>query len=248
MSASKLGRLVVVDAIDGAGKTTAINGLADYLAERGHDKQFDLVDFQQRHHRLPELEELGDAEVLLAAEPTYSWIGAGIREELVKTHKDRSYSGMSAVRAFALDREILYKRVIIPFLATSPKHWVIQDRGLITSLAYQPLQDPSVDVSDVLMEPGNLTELSCPPDLLCLLTLDVSIAQNRLEGRKEKQDDHIFETKDFQRALAERYMLDEVRDPFADTGSVIVEIDASKTPGYTIEQIRNALANLFKIK
>lgn len=237
MSENKNGRLIVIDAIDGAGKSTAIKGMHDFLETQGIAPAFDMVAFQQEHHRLPEITELEGAKLLLAAEPTQSWIGAGLRNELIAKHPDRSYSALSATHAFALDREILYKRVIMPFLSTEPGRVVIQDRGLISTLAYQPLQDPELNIEEMLELPGNQTELSRAPDVLLLLTLDVAIAQERLADRTEKRDESVFENEDFQSALTKRYLREDVRRPFIEHGTKIVEIDASQTPEMTVDQI-----------
>lgn len=225
---NQAGKLIVIDAIDGAGKSTAIGAMVDWLASKGK-KSFDLVAFQKEHHRLPELEELGDADLLLSAEPTYSWVGAAIREEIIKEHTDRTYDGKTAALAFSIDRYILFSRLILPFLQTKPDAWVIQDRGTISSLAYQPLQDPSVTLDWLLTLDGNKLELSRPPELLLLLRLAPEVAMTRLSGREEKMDGHIFEQATFQERLAARYRDPDVLAPYKNAGTEVIEIDASRS-------------------
>lgn len=244
MNEHKRGKIIVIDAIDGAGKSTAIKGIARWLEERGIAPAFDLIAFQEAENRLPEIKELGDAKLLIAAEPTHSWIGRAIREELIAKHENRAYSGRAAAEAFALDRLILYRRVIIPFLEKRPDGFVIQDRGLISSLAYQPLQDPTLAIDELMMLEGNRLELEYAPDLMLLLTLDVATAQSRLAGRIEKRDASAFEAEDFQKRLAGRYTLPEVRRPFIEQGTRIAEIDASKNEQVTLEQIIPHLSDL----
>lgn len=225
---TQAGKLIVIDAIDGAGKSTAIGAMVEWLKNQDK-KPFDLIEFQKTHHRLPELEELGDADLLLSAEPTYSWVGAAIREEIVKEHPDRTYDGKTAALAFALDRHILFTRLILPFLQTKPNAWVIQDRGTISSLAYQPLQDPSVTLDWLLTLDGNKLELSRPPDILLLLRLAPEEAMKRLDSRTEKLDGHIFEQATFQERLAARYRDPDVLAPYKNAGTSIIEIDASRS-------------------
>ncbi len=225
---TQAGKLVVIDAIDGAGKSTAIGAMVEWLKSQGK-KPFDLIEFQKTHHRLPELEELGDANLLLSAEPTYSWVGAAIREELIKEHPDRTYDGKTTALAFALDRHILFSSLILPFLQRKPDAWVIQDRGAISSLAYQPLQDPNVTLDWLLTLDGNKLELSRPPDILLLLRLAPEEAMKRLDGRTEKLDGHIYEQATFQERLAARYRDPAVLAPYKNAGTPVVEVDASKT-------------------
>lgn len=231
-------RVIVIDAIDGAGKTTAITAMRKFLEEKDM-RSFDVPDFERKHGFLPQATDLAvrSCDLLLAAEPTYSGIGRVIRDELVKTHENRNYSGMSAMHAFALDREILYKRLILPFLSQEPGRWIIQDRGLISSLAYQPLQDAAVTINDIMQLEGNRIELSCAPDILFLLALEPEIAEKRLAGREDKKDDHIFEKSDFQKKLAARYRMSEVLAPYKEAGTNIIEIDASRSP----EKVANDL-------
>lgn len=225
------GRLVIVDAIDGAGKYTAIKAMADHLSSQGR-KIFNLSEYAQREHRLPLVDEPGitDADVLISSEPTFCWIGAAIREEIIKVHVGRSYHARAAAEAFALDRQVLFTRVILPFLQAKPGRYVLQERGVISSLAYQPLQDTSVSVDWLLSLEGNRAELSRPPDLLFLLRLTSEEAMKRLGGRADKVDGHIYEELSFQERLIARYRAPEVLAPYQAAGTKIVEIDASQSP------------------
>ena len=242
------GRLVVIDAIDGAGKSTVIRAMTDWLAQKNL-AVFDLLAYQKEHHRLPDVESaeesaLHAADVLISAEPTYSWIGAAIREEIIKVHSGYSYHGKAAAEAFALDRQVLFTRVILPFLSAKPNRWVIQDRGLISSLAYQPLQDERVTLDWLLSLEGNRAELARPPELLLLLRLAPEEAMTRLSNRKEKVDGDIYETASFQEKLALRYRDPAVLAPYRDAGTRIIEIDASGSPEDVGKRACEALASL----
>ncbi|MFA6429968.1 MAG: hypothetical protein WCV84_05750 [Patescibacteria group bacterium] len=241
--------LIVLDAIDGAGKSTVIRGIADHFRAQGK-AVFDLVAYMQEHGSLPEVDgpELANINVLISAEPTYCWVGKAIREEVIKTHPHRIYDVQTIARFFSEDRLILFKHVILPFLQSRADRWVIQDRGCITSLTYQPLDarikgDTTVTESWIASLPGNALELSRPPELLLLLRLAPAVAMDRLAGRTSKVDGDVFEIATFQEQLALRYRDPQVLAPYKNAGTAIVEVDASQTPERVVaEALRHIIA------
>lgn len=239
------GKLIIVDAIDGAGKYTAIKAMAEHLATK-ELKIFNLSEYTQREHRLPLVDEPGivDADVLISSEPTFCWVGAAIREEIIKAQVGRSYHARAAAEAFALDRQVLFTRVILPFLQARPDRYVLQERGVISSLAYQPLQDSTVTIPWLLSLEGNRAELSRPPNILFLLRLTSEEAMKRLSGRTDKVDGHIYEELPFQERLIARYRDPEVLAPYVEAGTKIVEIDASVTPEAVGKAVLETLASL----
>ena len=94
---------------------------------------------------------------ILAFEPTYEGIGAVIRNEIIKKGTGRSYSAATTAQAYALDREVLYRTTVLP--ALKKQKFVVQDRGLPASLAYQSAQaeisKEKLTVEDILALPGN---------------------------------------------------------------------------------------------
>ena len=234
--------LIVLDAIDGAGKSTVMRGIADYFRAKNL-RVFDLVPFTKQFGLLPEHDdpELKDADVLLSAEPTYCWVGRAIRDDLIKNHPNRTYDGHVVAQAFSIDRLELFSRVILPFLNARPDRWVIQDRGTITSLAYQTVQDPAITPEWLMTLEGNRLELTRPPDLLLLLRLAPETALRRLSGRAEKNDGAVFENATFQERVAAQYRNPAVLKPYADAGTRIVEIDATQPPE---EVIRDAIREI----
>ncbi len=237
--------LVVVDAIDGAGKTTVLKAMAQHLANQGL-RTFDVPAYAKEHHVLPEFDypEVQAADVLLSAEPTYAWIGAAVREEFIKPHTNRTYDGMIVANVFALDRQILFSRLILPFLSARQNRWIIQDRGVITSLAYQPLQDESVKLPWLLQLEGNRLELSRAPDLLIILDLPALQAQERVANRGERQD--IFEETDFQTRLEARYHDEAVLAPFREQGTKVVYLDATQPAELVAKQACEELEKMKK--
>ena len=136
----------------------------------------------------------------------------------------RDYSGLSTAHAFSLDREILYKKLIIPALKSGKT--IIQERGVVTSLVYQPVQNPGerISLTDVINLHGNKVTLKHAPDLLIITIIDPDISMKRLDGR-EKKDNAIFEKMIFQRKIAERYSSEWLKKLFETHGSKVVYLE-----------------------
>jgi thymidylate kinase len=223
---------VMIEGIDGSGKSTVLNACRAWAEERG-SVFFDVVAFSEREGRLPSVDEVGDATGLITAEPTFCWTGKAIREEIIAKHEVRGtsdvgrYTGWETAQAYALDRLVLFRRLVIPFLQNHPDRIIFQDRGLGSSLAYQPLQDPTLTTERLLEISGNGQTIAFPPSLLLLIRTEAAAAMARLAKRTEKQDDVIFEEPDFQSKLVTRYLSEEVLGPFKRIGTKIAEIDGN---------------------
>lgn len=210
---------IIVDGIDGSGKGTVVDAMAGAL-ERAGKRVFDLRKYAKRHGTLPAADELRKYDVIVSAEPTHAWIGEAIREEMVRS---REYPGESFADAFALDREVLYRRLIIPL--RKAKKIILQERGVSGTLAYQPLQ--GVSVASLLRRPGNRLALDHSPDALVLAILKPEVALRRLAGRTGKRDHAIFERRAFLTRLARRYSSPSFRRLFTTRGTRVVSFDTS---------------------
>jgi len=239
------GKFIQIDGIDGAGKSTLLSAARTWAEGRGFNV-FDVVEFSKREHRLPTYDEVKDADILFTAEPTHAGIGEIIRNEIIQD--GAPYDTRFTAHAFALDRGVQYRRLILPFLAAKPSGWIIQDRGLVSSLAYQPLQsqhEPTpVTVAELLALPGNRIALERVPDVFVFLKLDPKIAQERLVARTDKQDNDRFSNEDFQGTLASRYLLHEVTDPYTSRGTKLHLIDSSLSKKDVAEHITTLLEEL----
>lgn len=248
---------IIIEGIDGSGKSTVLNACKSWSEERGI-RFFDVVGFSQKEGRLPDIEELGDATGLITAEPGFCWTGKAIREEIIAKHEgpDTSdagrYSGWETAHAFALDRLVLFRRVIIPFLQGHPGRIVFQDRGLGSTLAYQQLQDTSLSTERLLTLPGNEQTICFNPTMLLLIRTEAAAAMARLAKRTEKQDGDIFEDQDFQNRLVQRFLSDEVLGPFKQAGTVIGEVDGNKDMNEVAQAVKallsQKLANFARIE
>jgi thymidylate kinase len=237
--------LIVVDAIDGAGKSNVIHAFSQQWQEKGHTC-FDVSAFSKEHHRLPSPDDFSHANLLLSAEPTFTWIGAAIRESIIKQRAQVTYPARLTAESYAIDRYVLFSEVYLPFFEQHPNGWIIQDRGAITSLAYQPLQaernHEELSLEWLQSLAGNALELANAPKLLVLLEISPEIAQARLQSRHDKQDNSLFDALSFQQALTHRYHDESVLQPYRAAGTRIEYIDVSQSP----EAVRNQAIALFK--
>ncbi|MBI4135909.1 hypothetical protein HY477_04225 [Candidatus Uhrbacteria bacterium] len=193
------GKLIVFDGLDGSGKTTVLKAAVNFL--RKGKKVFDLVAWSKKHHALPETAEFSGYDVILSAEPTHAWIGAAIRNEIIRD--GQGYSGRDAAAAFALDRQILYTRCIIPALKMGKL--IVQDRCVSSSIAYQPIQKNPAPLTHVLSLAGNRLALKYPPHTLIIASCPAKVAFSRLHGRVSKRDNAVFEKLVFMKKLSARF-------------------------------------------
>jgi thymidylate kinase len=237
----KKGILVIVDGIDGSGKGIIVKALADW-AETKKFKILDLKDYWKTKHTFPEPKEIADYDVVISAEPTFSMVGQAIREEIVRDN-NRSYSAWTTAEAFSLDREILYRRVIIP--ALEQRKIIFQERGVTTSLIYQPVQKEPLELERILNLSGNKLALEYRPDLLIVTQVDPREAVRRLAER-DKKDNVIFEKLPFLEKIAERFAAPWFRELMESRGSEFVYLKTDKTVYDTIEEAVNIWEKFLK--
>ncbi len=232
------GKFVMVDGLDASGKGTIVRSLGEWATSKGM-KVLYFNEFCKEFHRFPETEEIMEYDVLVTDEPTYSYVGQAIREELIKDN-GREYSAMTIAQAFALDREILYKRLIIPALKAGKI--IFQERGVVSSAVYQPAHG-KIPLSEIINLPGNRLALQHAPNLLIILQVNAEAVIGRL-GARTKKDDAIFENLAFQKKLEERYSSDWLRSLFEQHGSVVKYLDTN--PPKTIEESKEEARRIWE--
>lgn len=198
-------RFAMIDGIDGSGKSTVLTFFKEELISQNRTV-FDLSEAIKNSGRIPTFSELPKVEFIFSAEPTHAWVGAAIREEIIR--KDAGYGVWYAVEAFALDRAILYKRCLLPALASGVK--IIQDRGFTSSLAYQSVQG-NLSMQDILNVPGNTLANQHAPDLFIHVDCPVKVAIGRLQKRS-KQDDSLFEREQMLQKIQKAFVSRELWD------------------------------------
>lgn len=228
---------IMLDGIDGSGKSTVLAAWKKYLLDAGRPV-FDLNTYWSEHGDYPTDQTFAPGDVVLTAEPTTVGVGRVIRTELIKA--GTAYPARAIAEAYSLDRLVLYQKVIIPALARGAL--VLQDRGVSTSLCYQALGGQLLPafLEDLS---GNALALAHRPDHLVLLAADPEIARQRLVARREKYDNVIFERLDFQRRAAERFASPEYQAIFTTRGTRVHQLPANSEIGI----LRQTAVDLLKI-
>ncbi len=227
------GKFVIIDGPDGAGKSHGMSGLVQW-AKTNSLKLFDLYEFAQRENRIPSFDKLQEFDVLLSCEPTLAWVGKAIKEELIRSDIATQYSGISIAQAFAIDREILYRKLLIPALKNGKL--VFQERGFLTSFVYQPLQI-HIPLSQLMSLPGNKLAMKNPPDLVIICTTEPEYLIMRIRQRNAKSQ--IFEKLNFLRKVHQRYKSSWLRELLNKIGTSVAYIDTSppKTERDTVQEV-----------
>jgi dTMP kinase len=228
---------VMVDGLDGSGKGTIVDGLKEWAESEGK-KVLDIRTFCKEHAAFPSELDIASADVIVSAEPSFCYVGQAIREELVRT--GTKYSVQSLAQAFALDREMLYNKVLLPALKRGKL--IIQERGVISSLVYQPVQG-RIQLSELLRLPGNRLAVQHAPSLLLIARVSPETVMKRL-GIREKKDDSIFDNLSFQRKLEDRYLSGWLKQLFVQHGSAVEYVDTDEPK--TTEQTKNDAVAIVK--
>ncbi len=260
------GKFIVVDGLDGIGKTVIIEAILDYLETKGQ-RVLDLhvyweeygfhPDFdnssphlkqgcgdKENDHPNPYYVNLDDYDVIYSSEPTHVGIGKVIRQEVV-AQNGRSYYANLTAECYSTDRLVLYQRVVLPALNAGKT--VIQARSVSTSIVYQPIQsefqkEDSLSMKEVMNLQGNKLALDNAPDLLIIPTIkDVNILFERLAGR-EKDDNCNFEKLKFQEKIKPLFEGKKLRRIFEKKGTKVKYLDA----GISIEATKKQAVDLYK--
>ena len=158
------GRFVVLEGIDGCGKSTQIEALRRWLPTSG-------------------LLATG-AELLVTREPGGTALGAALRQLLLHPPGEAAPEPMAELLLYAADRAQHVEQCIRPALAAG--HWVLSDRYSGSTAAYQGY-GRGLDLARI----GQLEQLATgglAPDLT--LWLELSLAES-LRRRGERTADRI---------------------------------------------------------
>ncbi len=200
-----MGKFVIVDGIDGSGKGAVMDAFREWTEEK-ELSSIDVSEYCRKHETFPDISEY---DVVFSKEPTQNYVGRAISEEFIK---DRSYSVTSTAWAFALDREILYKKVIIPALKADK--FIFQERGITTSLVYQPVQG-RITLKELIGIPGNRLAIKNQPDLVIVTKVEPKVVIQRMRVSGKLGSDRFSEL-NFQRKIDQRYSSPWLRKVFSD--------------------------------
>jgi dTMP kinase len=196
-----VGRFVVIEGIDGAGTTTQARRLVERLRARGE-------------------------EVVATNEPTDLPVGVLIRRVLRKEEGAPDPSALPWM--FAADRADHLARRVRPALARGA--WVVSDRYLPSSLAYQSLQRP-------LDEVEALNAAFEAPDVLVFVDVPVDVALARVAARGAERE--LFEEAAWLTRVVRQYHL--VMERLAARGWRVVHVDGSQDLDAVEAAVREAV-------
>ncbi|MCX6781033.1 MAG: hypothetical protein NT003_02875 [Candidatus Magasanikbacteria bacterium] len=230
---------IIVDGIDGSGKSTVTRAWREMFEARG-EKIFDTIEFEKTTGRVPSINDIGDATVICSAEPSYAGTGKILRDSMLRPNSP--FSPRDVTEAFAQQRLERYESLIIPALARGLL--IIQDRGITTSLAYQPTMSPEITEDFVASLPGNQLAIEARPDVVILCEVPPEIAIQRLAGRDEKNDDSLFEKRDYMVRLAARIHADSWKTYLQKNGTQFISFDADQPIALAIKAAQHLLIDL----
>ena len=158
------GKFIVLEGIDGCGKTTQINELYKWLPESG------LIN--------------KNATLIKTREPGGSLLGKEIRDMILKNNNSYSPSILTELLLYAADRAEHISKIILPALQNG--NWIISDRFSGSTLAYQGYgREINIDMVKRL---DNIVCQNINPDLT--IFLEISPEESILR-RKNKVADRI---------------------------------------------------------
>ena len=155
------GRFIVLDGIDGCGKSTQIRHLAEWLPVSG---------------LMP-----STAGLICTREPGGTPLGQSIRDLLLHTEADQVPSVTAELLLYAADRAQHVDTVIRPALLRGD--WVLSDRFAGSTLAYQGY-GRGLD-HQLITRLESIATTGLVPDLTACLMVPVEVSLQRRHGEKE---------------------------------------------------------------
>jgi len=152
-------RFIVLDGLDGAGKSSQLGGLADWLRARGR-------------------------EVVICRDPGSTAVGDAIRAILLD-RRDLHLDASAEMLLYMAARAQLVAEVVGPALARGA--WVVSDRYLLSNIVYQGHAgglDP-----DAIRRVGDVATGGLAADLVLVLDVDLATAARRLNRPLDKLED-----------------------------------------------------------
>lgn len=160
----KKGMFIVIDGIDGSGKSEIVKMLHNYLFSK-HKKY----------------------RILTTREPTNGKYGKQIRR-MLREEKDPIRNRERLVELFIKDRKEHLKNTIEPFLEKSNRHELniaLCDRYYYSTIAFQGAQ--GLSIKDIIAKNRAFRK----PDIAFILDVKPSIALERIEYRKKEKFEQL---------------------------------------------------------
>ncbi len=158
------GKFIVIEGIDGSGKTTQINQLSNWLITT---------------NLIPENNQL-----VITREPGGTKLGKSIRSLLLDTSREQSPDSITELLLYAADRAQHVNEIIRPSL--NKGDWVISDRFCGSTLAYQGY-GRKLDIK-LIKDLEIIATQGISPDITFLLDIPV---EESIKRRINRKDDRI---------------------------------------------------------
>ena len=158
------GKFIVLEGIDGCGKTTQINKLSKWLPKSGLLNE--------------------NASLIKTREPGGSTLGREIREMILNNNKSHPPSILTELLLYSADRAEHISKIILPALKNG--NWIISDRFSGSTLAYQGY-GREINI-DIIKKLENIVCQNIRPDLTFFLEISPEVSILR---RKNKVADRI---------------------------------------------------------
>lgn len=160
----KKGLFIVVDGIDGSGKSEIVKMLHNYLFSK-HKKY----------------------RILTTREPTHGKYGNKIRQ-MLRDEKNPKSNSKKLIKLFVKDREDHLRTTIEPFLSSSNEqevNIVLCDRYYYSTIAFQGAQ--GLDIGDLINQNMKFRK----PDIAFILDAEPSIALKRIALRQKEKFEQL---------------------------------------------------------
>jgi len=156
------GKFIVVEGIDGCGKTTQINEISKWLPKSGLMRK--------------------NTELITTREPGGSLLGKKLRNLLLENNESYKLSSLTELLLYSADRAEHVSKIITP--ALKKQNWVLSDRFSDSTLAYQGY---GRDINMEIIK--NIESIVCQgqyPDLT--IFLEISPEESFLRRKNEIPD------------------------------------------------------------
>lgn len=198
------GRLIVLEGMDGSGKSSQVGVVAGWLAEQGRT-------------------------VVACRDPGSTPVGDAIREILLHRH-DLQMTAEAEMFLYMAARSQLVREVIAPALEAGS--WVVSDRFLLSNIVYQG-HAGGLDPDQVRLV-GGLATGNLAPDLTLLLDVDLDTVSrrldrplDRLEARGQDYRQRLRDGYHREAARAAATIIDATADLATVSGLIIAAVQAA---------------------
>lgn len=222
------GLLVVIDVVEAADEDEVFADLKRRILESKRTF-YDATFFQRSKNAFPPIDHIpADRDFLFLAEPSYALIGRRIREERAHPSERFQLDGNMEAVGDSTDRQMQHAMITLPFLRREKGRVVIQNRGLISSVARLSTRYQNLTPDKLYRLDGNREVMKRPPEIIFLV----------------KRSDAGCRRTPYDYAVAQAIRSESVIQPILRAGTKIRQIDATDAPKAIAKRILLDIAEL----